>query len=175
MHLHLWPETVLALQVWWPLGSWAEGCGRASLPVMTRFTRGCRAQRTDVGTSLGASPWKLSSQTLCYLHPWAFICVDCVTTGRVNSIERRLSDLPHLVWDYPCFYINNSLLVLLRFLSWKWYFMYDYSSSYVWTLKYDDIAFVSMFWLFQHVVDMNVVMKIGRLASFPGGYGTASS
>ena len=52
-------------------------------------------QRTDVGTSLGASPWKPSSQTLCYLHPWAFICGDdCVTTGRVSSIERRLSDLP---------------------------------------------------------------------------------
>lgn len=30
-------------------------------------------------------------------------------------------------------------------------------------------------WLFQHIFDMNVVMKIGRLASFPGGYGTASS
>ena len=51
--------------------------------------------------------------------------------------------------------------------------MYDYSSSYVWTLKYDDIAFVSMFWLFQRIIDTNVVMQIGRLASFPGGYGTA--
>ena len=30
-----------------------------------------------------------------------------------------------------------------------------------------------MFWLFQHIIDTNVVMKTGRLASFPGGYGTA--
>ena len=42
--------------------------------------------------------------------------------------------------------------------------MYDYSSSYVWTLKYDDIAFVCKFWLIQSNVDVNGVMKIGGLA-----------
>lgn len=47
--------------------------------------------------------------------------------------------------------------------------------TYSSVLKYNGIELVSSVWIFKNHLDRNVVMKMGALALFPGGYGAAPS